>query len=154
MRIRKARWEDLDYIIKSIHNICIYENNINSKINTKQPLKNYYKWIIAKEIVDNDYLILIAEEKWEKVWILTWEISGKNSFWNYKKFSDLNFLYVEEEHRKKWYAKKLCNRFFEWAKKKWSDRVLLNALGDNFRAIEFYEKLWFSTHTVNLWKNL
>ena len=154
MKIRKAKLTDLDYIIECIHNIFIVENKLNSNINPKWALWNEYKWGIAQEIIDNDFLILILEDKGNKIWIISWDNWRKPNLWHYKRFSNLNFLYIEDEFRKKWYAEELCNKFFIWAKKKWSDRVLLNVLDNNKNANKLYKKLWFEINTISLWKDL
>ena len=154
MKIRKAKLSDLDYIIDCMYRTHVIENKLNSNINPKWALENEYKWDIAQEIIDNDFLILIWEEKGHNVWILTWDNWRKPSFRFYKRFSNLNYLYIEEEFRKKWYAEELCIKFFKWAKKKWSDRVLLKVLDNNKSANNLYKKLWFENHYITLWKDL
>jgi len=154
LNIRKAKLSDLSYIIDSIHNIFIFETKINSKISPKWARKNSFKADLANEIISDEYLILILEKNQKQIWILHWEIAEKWNFWNYKKFSYLNYIYIEEDFRKLWYWERLCNDFFNWAKDKWSDRVIIEAIPENLDAIKLYQNLWFSTHIMKLWKDL
>ncbi len=154
MKIRKAKLSDLDYIIDCMYKVWLVENKCNEKINPKWALRNEYKWWIAQEIVDNYYLVLIWEEKGKRVWILAWDSWNKPNFWFYKRMSNINYLFIEEEYRKKWLAEMLCEEFFKRAKKKWSDRVLLTCLDNNIPAKSLYKKMWFETHILNLGKNI
>lgn len=153
MKIRKAKLEDLDYIIDSMHKLYLSEKKINDNINPKWALTNSFKARIASEIVNNEYLILILEENWNNLGILAWDDWNSSYYWNYKKFSNINYLYIDESFRNKWYAKALCDKFFKWAKKRWCDVVNLNTLWKS-ESIELYKKLWFWIHTINWLKKL
>lgn len=154
MKIRKAKLEDLDYIIDCLYKTLEFEKKLNKNINPKWAFKNDFRWEIAQQIIDDDFLVLLWEENWNKIWILTWDNWRRPNFWLYKRFSNLNYIFIEEEFRKRWYAEELSEIFFKWAKKQWSDRVLLNVLDNNDAANKLYIKLWFETQYITLWKDL
>ena len=154
MKIRKAKLSDLDYIIDCIYNIRVTEKELFSKLNPDAILADKFVKHIKEEINLDSYYIWIAKQNDEKVWMIIWKITENNSVWDYKLYSVLNYLFVWEKYRKKWYAEDLCKEFFEWAKNKWADRMTLSGMVWNDWAYNLYKKLGFKESVFMLGKDL
>ncbi len=154
IKIREAKLSDLDFIISSIYKLRLYENKLNPKINTKMILEEGYRSQIKEEIDNKSCLILILEDNNENAGILIWNILKRWVVYDYKLFSELRYLYISDKFRRKWYAEKLSNEFFKWAKDRGSDRVVLTGVRRNEWALNFYKKIWFEHMEFSLGKNL
>lgn len=155
MQIRRAEKKDMKKLLSFLNEIYIYEQKINHKIiSPSEEFLDKIQEEIWEQLQDDNHLFLVWEIHDEVIWFLMWKIGDKPNVWSYSLFSYIEWIYIDENFRKKWYAQKLCEEFFKWAKSKGSDRVLLDVLHENMSAKKFYEKLWFSVHTITLGKNL
>lgn len=155
MDIRIANENDISTLLIFLNKIFIYEQKINTEIIT--PSKEFL-WKIESEMLEqvwnNRYFFLIWEVNGEAIWFLKWRLGDKPGIWSYNRFSYIEALFIDEKYRKRWFAQNFCDRFFTWAVKNWSDKVLLDVIKGNVKAVKLYEKLWFTHHTITYGKDL
>lgn len=155
MIIRVATADDLDYVLECLSSIFLYEEEIRKDIKSPSEefiLKN--KALILEQLENKNYLFLIWQVDSQDVWFLSGRMGDTPRVWSYERFSHIEAVFIKEEYRKHWFAKKLCENFFDWARQKWSDRVLLDVLDENVDARGLYEGLWFGIHIHTLAKNI
>ncbi len=143
MEMRRATLQDLDYILECLHSLWKYEASINHQFKAEGYITNSMKSEIAWEIVDDSYVILIWEKNSENIWICYWYKGKKSSFWNYDILSEIDYLFVEEKYRNKWYAKKMMQEMCKILKKHGADTVRLKMISWNTIAEDFYKGMGF-----------
>ena len=77
--------------------------------------------------------------------------------YSYRKFegySEIDTIFVLEEHRKKGAGSKLIKKFFEWSKEMKAQRAKVNASIQNTKAINFYKQNGFKEYTLCLEKEI
>ena len=154
MEIQKAEIQDLDYIINSIYNILVYEKTLNKKILPEAVVNEEFKNSVKNNIENKSYFIRVLKENGENAWLIYWKLVKNSKAWDYNLYSNLDYLFIWEKFRKKWYAEKLISEFISWAKEKWSDRMTLKWMIWNEKAYNLYQKMWFKESLFFMGKDL
>lgn len=154
MRILKATLKDLDFLHESCKKILNFEKSINPNISLNWVNWEEFKADIAKDLLLSDYIYFLLQKENKNIWFICWGYNEEKKWWNYKKIVTLDYIFIEENERWKWYSKKLIEKFENWGKNKWCDFIKLIAVPENKKALNLYKKLWFKVHLINIWKKL
>lgn len=154
MKIRKATFEDIDYIFEWYSRVA--QNDLDSgasdvevKFTTNKTLTE-----IAWGVVCEEDCYLIAEEDWKRAGFLTWDAGSTHKYFGMKNIASLNFLLVEDEFRHKWFWDALIKEFTKWAKEKKADALEIYVVPENKEAVDFYDKHGFKTKLLCKYKKL
>ena len=139
MEIRRARKDDLNFILEGIKEICEIENE---KINNLNLLKNKLK----KSIRRGGIICVIKDEKIRG--FLEFIFSKKEPYGiNYenekKSFCWINNLYISKELRRKGIGTKLLQELEKICKEKEINKIMFDVFAVNKRAKKFYDKMKF-----------
>jgi GNAT superfamily N-acetyltransferase len=156
--IRKARLEDISYLIKLEKKLIDEGNEIimNSypqhiiDFSFNGPQQSMSKKLIKNAIYSRNGLVLVSEIDNIIVGYLLLTIRKNFPIFKLKKYGKLQTIFIEEKYRNKKISTKLINRALEWCKEKGLSRVSLDVLPKNLHAIEVYQKWGFTPYSLEM----
>jgi len=148
INIRKAKLKDINSILDLEKNLLNSAYEIMNEFTPENLIdfdlkEDYEKFLInyiKGRIFSKNDAIFIAEKDGKAVGHMI--ISKKKSYPIFKMeyYGRINTVFIKKEFRGKNISTKLKNEAINWFKKKGINRVSLNVLPDNKRAIESYKK--------------
>lgn len=150
INIRKATIEDLPTIQQLNHLLFLKEGKEYDPIlNTDWPLEEAGEKYFRKAIEDEDRVALIAESAGTIVGYAVGR-SWTTSVYTQHIISELDNILVLEEYRSLGAGGKLVQAFLDWSREKKAGRAIVEAFGQNSRAIAFYKKNGFGDYQTKL----
>ena len=154
MRIRKATIEDL----KDIQRL----DGLLDKESYKLDKTTNIKWSVSKEAVkyykkaikNSRFLVLLSKKESKIIGYLVAEKKKDPGWRKDVKLTYLEGIFIEKPYRNKGIGQKMLFELTKWAKKENSNRIQLDALTKNKRAIKFYNKLGFFDYEILLEKKI
>lgn len=141
---------------KDIQNLMdelnIYREN-NFSTNTKnfhQRINPYNK--LCDEDFDN-WIFFIVKDNEKIVWFINWNIYERKNH-KLNKLGYIEELYIKNEYRWKWLAKKLFDELEKEFKNKWCNHITTHTDQENKLSRKFYEKSWMKEATIEFWKEI
>lgn len=152
--IRKATPLDLETLLKL--NLLLFKSDylLDKSLNMKWTYGTEGKKYFKKKIADPQSCVLLAEHKGVCVGYLAGGLAEKVFYRIHNNPAELENMFVLIDHRSKGVGTKLTQFFLDWCRSRMVDYVLVNALYQNEKAIEFYEKNNFNKLDVILIKKV
>jgi ribosomal protein S18 acetylase RimI-like enzyme len=149
--IELAKEKDLKDIQHLNHLLFIkehkeYDSSFNLDWTFSDTWTNYFK----NHIIEKDYCIFLAKDSNKIIWYLAWWICQVPSYRTIKSQAELENMIILESYRNQWVWSGLMNKFLEWARSKWVQKVTVTASAENSEWINFYRKAWFREYDVRL----
>lgn len=152
--IRKATLSDLDNV--STLSTLLHDNEVSwhPTYRREWSFEANGKAFFAKRILGDDGVLLLACDGEKVVGYICGGWLRRYPFRNERLFAELENMYVIEGYRSKGIGKKLITEFEKWCKEKNVEKICVECVFENEKALKFYREFGFGNHSVRLEKKV
>jgi len=149
--IRKASIGDLE-TVQQLNKLLFKSDNPHDGgfLNEQWPLEHEGRDYFKGKVLGETGVCFIAGIEGKTVGYLVAKLDVAEQTYRPVKRTELENMLVLKEYRSKGIGKKLVSAFLKWSKEQGAKRTFVKAYSPNERAINFYEKLGFKPHVLEL----
>ena len=145
-QIRRATATDLPELLAFEQGVVEAERPYNSKIRADSV--HYYD--IAKLIVHEESLVLVAETAGQLVATGHATLKKSSDYYEHERHAYLGLMYVEPEYRGQGLIQEIIEELLAWARSQGIADFFLDVYAENGRAVQAYEKFGFRPHMLEM----
>lgn len=147
IKIRPVISSDIKVLDDLQNKLAIYERPFTPTIKKDGKIR-YYD--IEKLIASDKTLLLVAEDDSNLVGCCFGEIRNNEDWSANKYYGYIGLMFTEEKYRNKGIGKSLIDKILEWLKEKEIKDIRLKVYDKNIKAVDFYKRLGFENHIVEM----
>lgn len=153
MEIRKAKKEDILFILKLIEKMVDYHCDIDKIYKPYKEYKDLEKYLKSLINIKNSVLIVVENEN-KIIGFLEGGIEDTSNEMNFDKIGIIDNIFIEEKFRNKGIAKKLLKYIFEYFKSENIEYIQINTDARNKIGREFWKKNNFFEYQIKMLRKL
>lgn len=151
INIRKATLDDVPQIIEIWKDFMDYHRPMDSFwTRTKDAHKKVTSYI-RSNLSNKDYLIIVAEDGKRLIGYQIAQVMEHPPILERVRHCLINDIAIIEPYRRKGIGRKMFNEARMWSRENNIDRIELQVVANNNKAIKFYEKLGLKSYLIRMY---